>query len=339
MKLKATIALCGALLVSTSHQAIGQENTDKCGRLVVDKVEQPNTRWEPDAAGRQIPIWPDDAPVQPPEMYGQTGEMVGTGSPLIAGKPWSFATFVTQPTITVYAPPGENNGAALLVLPGGGYAAVAMDLEGTEVCDWITQHGVTCAVLKYRTPYLWQRAENGVQVPPDGPPLPLQDAQRAMSLIRHDAASFGIDPDRIGTIGFSSGAHLAAQLSNWTERSYEAIDAIDNHDSLPNFSIIMYPGRFLPAERDDHEIVLAPWMQISASAPPTLVVHAMDDPTNDPRHAMAYALALDEVGVPVDLQIFAKGCHAFGLRATADPVTRHWPEFAAQWLRDLDMIR
>lgn len=338
MKFNVTIAVIAALLFSTSHKASGKEETDKCGRLVVDKIERPNTRWEPSEDGRQIPIWPDDAPIQLPEMYGHTEEMVGTGSPLIADKTWGFATFVTQPTITIYKPKGESNGAAMLVLPGGGYAAVAMDLEGTEVCAWITQHGVTCAVLKYRTPYLWQRAANGVQVPPDGPELPLQDAQRAMKLLRHDAPAFGIDADRIGVIGFSSGAHLAAQVSNRTKVSYEPLDEIDKETSLPNYSIVMYPGRFLPVERDEDDIALAPWMEIAASAPPTLIVHAMDDPTNDPRHAIAYALALSEVGVPVDIRMFAKGCHAFGLRAAADPVTRQWPEQAVQWLRDIGVM-
>ena len=338
MKFNMTIAVIAALLLSTSRQVNSQEETDKCGRLIVDKVERANTPWEPSGDGRQMPIWPDDARLQLPEMYGQTGEMIGTGSPLIADKTWNFATFVTQPTITMYEPKGESDGAAMLVLPGGGYAAVAMDLEGTEICEWITQHGVTCAVLKYRTPYLWQRAANGVQIPPDGPDLPLQDAQRAMKLLRHDASSFGIDADRIGVIGFSSGAHLAAQVSNKIGLSYEPIDEIDTESSLPNYSIVMYPGRFLPAERDRNDMALAPWMEISPSAPPTLIVHAMDDPTNDPRHAMAYALALSEVGVPVDMRIFAKGCHAFGLRAAADPVTRQWPEHAVQWLRDIGVI-
>lgn len=139
--------------------------------------------------------------------------MVGNGSPLIAGRTWNWATYVSRPTMTIYRPRGRNTGAAMLVLPGGGYAAVAMDLEGTEICDWITQHGVTCVILKYRAPQVWRGGE------PPAVLLPLQDAQRAMGLLRQSAADYGVDPDRIGVIGFSAGAHLAAATSNADART------------------------------------------------------------------------------------------------------------------------
>lgn len=324
---------CGG---ATAEEGV-DESIDDCARTVVEKVERPNVVWQPGPSGDQVPLWPKGVVVQLPDTDGNP-EMVGSGSPLIAGRTWNWATYVTRPTMTIYSPKGENTGAAMLVLPGGGYAAVAMDLEGTEICDWITEHGVTCVVLKYRTPHLWRRGETGVQLPPEGDFLPLEDAQRAMGLLRHSASSYDIDPAKIGVIGFSSGAHLAAAVSNTNERIYDPIDAADTKSARPDYAIVMYPGRFLPERRTDTDLELAPWMDISADAPPTLLIHAMNDSVNDIRHSMAYALALDEVGVPVDMRIFAKGCHAFGLRPTSDPITTQWPGHVVQWLQNINIL-
>lgn len=309
-----------------------------CARAEVEKVERPNAVWEPGPDGRQVSLWPEGSTIQLPAEMGDNPEMVGSGSPLVAGRTWNFATYVSDPTMIIYEPKGENSGSTMLVLPGGGYAAVAMDLEGTEICDWITNHGVTCVILKYRTPQLWQRVEDGTQVPPEGNLLPLEDAQRAMSLLRERADAYNIDPNKIGVIGFSAGAHLAAAVSNEENRIYDPVDAADRNPSQPNYAIIMYPGRFLPERHPGTDLELAPWMEINASAPPTLLMHTMNDETNDVRHSMAYALALDNVGVPVDMRIFATGCHAFGLRPTSDPITTEWPAMAVGWLRSIEMI-
>lgn len=320
-------AICGA--------AIGEAAADECSGTEVEKVEGPGV-WQPGPGGNQVPIWPDGLAIEAPQP-NRDSEWVGNGSPLVAGRTWNFATFVSRPTMTIYPPRGENTGAALLVLPGGGYAAVAMDLEGTEICDWITQHGVTCIVLKYRTPQVWRRAENGVQIPPEHL-LPLEDAQRAMGLLRQGAASYNIDPERIGVIGFSAGAHLVAAVSNTEMRTYDRVDAADEQPSLPNFAVLLYPGRFLPERRPETNLELAPWMHISANAPPTLLIHAMNDATNDVRHSMAYGLALNNVGVPVDMRFFATGCHAFGLRPTSDPITTEWPGLVVNWLHNIHMF-
>lgn len=322
---------------SVSRDATGGDAGDECEGTKVEKVEKPGVVWRPGADGTQIPLWPDHVAVQAPETDGNP-EMIGSGSPLVAGRTWNFATYISDPTMTIYPPKGENTGATMLVLPGGGYVAIAMDLEGTEICDWITEHGVTCVVLKYRTPQLWQRADNGIQLPPEGDLLPLEDAQRAMGLLRYGAASYQINPDKIGVIGFSAGAHLAAAISNADKRTYEPVDAADETSTLPDFAIVMYPGRFLPERNPGTSLKLAPWVEISADAPPTLLIHAMNDPVNDVRHSMAYGLALDEVGVPVDMRFYATGCHAFGLRPTSDPITREWPEHVVQWLRNLNML-
>lgn len=336
MKRIKSLSLLTLLMFGTSS-ATGAETTDECARTKVEKIERPNVVWQPGPDGNQVPLWPENLVIHTPETDGNP-EMVGSGSPLIAGHTWNWATYVSRPTMTIYPPKGENTGAAMLVLPGGGYAAVAMDLEGTEICDWITEHGVTCVVLKYRTPQLWRRGKNGVQLPPEDNLLPLEDAQRAMGLLRHRASSYDINPEKIGVIGFSSGAHLAAAVSNAEKRTYDRVDVADEKSARPDFAILMYSGRFLPERRPETDLELAPWMKISADAPPTLLIHAMNDSVNDIRHSMAYALALNDVGVPVDMRIFAKGCHAFGLRPTSDPITTEWPGLAIEWLRNINML-
>ncbi|WP_339693005.1 alpha/beta hydrolase [uncultured Parasphingorhabdus sp.] len=331
-----SLSLLTVLMLGMSSGANGQEAADECARPKVEKVERPNVVWQPGPGGNQVPLWPENLKIQTPETDGNP-EMVGNGSPLVAGRIWNWATYVSRPTMTIFPPKGENTGATMLVLPGGGYVAIAMDLEGTEICDWITQHGVTCVVLKYRTPQIWGRGEDGSRLPPEGDLLPLQDAQRAMGLLRSQASSYEINPDKIGVIGFSSGAHLAAAVSNANERTYDPVDAADEASARPNYAIVMYPGKFM-SERRPKRLELAPWMEISAEAPPTLLIHAMNDDSNDIRNTMAYALALNDVGVPVDMRIFAKGCHAFGLRPTDDPITTEWPGLAVEWLRDIKIL-
>lgn len=329
-----TFAAAGIVLAGATSAA-GQETTDDCTGTVVEKVEIPNTIWQPGPEGEQIALWPDDADLDLPDYDGNP-EMIGSGSPLVAGRTWNWATYISRPTMTIYKPKGENTGAAMLVLPGGGYAAVAMDLEGTEICDWITEHGVTCIVLKYRVPQVWRR-ENGVGIPPERL-YALEDAQRAMSLLRDSATAYEIDPARIGVIGFSAGAHLATALSNADGPAYAPVDAADEQSSRPNYAIVMYLGRSLARRNPGVDLSLGSWVTISPDAPQTLLIHAMNDSGNDVRHSIAYGLALDEVGVPVDMRLYATGCHAFGLRPTSDPITTEWPIEAVRWLRSTNML-
>jgi acetyl esterase/lipase len=226
----------------------------------------------------------------------------------------------------------------MLVLPGGGFAAVAMDLEGTEICDWVTREGMTCVILKYRAPQQWPKDETTGHSRRPEVLLSLQDAQRAMGLLRDRASIYGIDPDRIGVIGFSAGAYLAAELSNIEDRTYTPADRADRQSSRPNFAIIAYTARIRDESKAGTDLGLAPWVKISAKAPPTLLIHAMNDRVDNIRHPFAYALALQEAGVPVDLRIYAKGGHAYGLRPTRDPITTQWPGQAAQWLRNIGML-
>ncbi len=224
----------------------------------------------------------------------------------------------------------------MLVLPGGGFHAVATDLEGTEVCDWVVQQGMTCVMLKYRTPQVWPEENGRTQRPKVL--LGLEDAQRAMGLLRQRASTYGIDPRKIGVIGFSAGAYLVAELSNTEQRTYPLTDAADGMSPRPDFAIVAYTARLLDTSKGKNSLELAPWMKISAKAPPTLLIHAMNDPVDEIRHPMAYALALNDAGVPVDIRFYAKGGHAFGMRPTADPITTQWPGQVEQWLRNIGIL-
>jgi acetyl esterase/lipase len=286
-------------------------------------------------ATSQVPLWPEGLEIQRPES--DKPEEFGKGSKEVAGRPWTWATYVARPTMTIYPPKGRNTGAAVLVLPGGGYTVVAMDLEGTEICDWATRQGMTCIVLKYRVPQAWRHGEHHIEEAPKVQ-LPLQDAQRAMGLLRSRASSYGIDSHRIGVIGFSAGGHLAAAVSNAEKRTYELVDAADRESSRPDFAILLYPGHLWDETSPKPCLKLSPWVEISAAAPPTLLIHAMNDPTDNVRHSIAYGLALNDAGVPVDMRLYAKGGHAFGLRPTSAPITTEWPGLVVKWLQDLHVL-
>ncbi|GGG69122.1 hypothetical protein GCM10011415_15550 [Salipiger pallidus] len=169
---------------------------------------------------------------------GDHPEYTGNGSPLVAGRKWHWATYVTRPTMTINKPKGRNTGASMLVIPGGGFYAVATDLEGTEICDWVVRQGMTCAMLEYRTPQVWPR-EDGQHKRPEVL-LGLEHAQRAISLLRERAPTYGIDPHKIGAIGFSAGAYLVIDMSNTVEGTYRLTDAADRPPpgpTLPSWRI------------------------------------------------------------------------------------------------------
>lgn len=181
-----------------------------------------------------IPLWPAVAPGE----TGSVGEEHDISKPTdnkVGGKPLIRLGNVSTPTITVFpAPKDKDTGTAIVVCPGGGYGILAMDLEGTEVCDWLNSIGVTGILLKYRVPARKDR-------PRYEPPL--QDAQRALGLVRQHAAEWGIDPKRVGILGFSAGGHLAANASNNFEtRTYPAVDEADKLSCRPDFSVLIYPA-------------------------------------------------------------------------------------------------
>ena len=297
-----------------------------CGNAVAQ-----STGWQPEAGHMQIALWPDSPPNAKP-MPGP--ELAKTGNSLIAGKAVVSVTNVSQPTMTVYAPSGKNTRTAVVVFPGGGFQILAMDLEGTEVCDWLTPRGVTCVLLKYRVPsepYRWQcdcRPHNRALSVPS-----LDDAQRALRLVRLHAAEWKIDPHKVGVLGFSAGGYLVAEVStNFKRRVYKPVDAADKESSRPDFALAIYPGHL--ANEDD---TLNRNVPVSRETPPTFILQAEDDHVDGVNQALVYYNALKNVDVPVEMHLFAHGGHAFGLRQTSEPITR-WPDLAETWMRTIGMI-
>jgi len=286
--------------------------------------------WQPSPGHTQIPIWPgkppDAQPVASPE-----NETKPVTDRLVAGRPWVAVGKVSRPTMTVYSPTARNTGAAVVVFPGGGYWILAIDLEGTEVCDWLTSKGITCVLLKYRVP------GDGL-FPRSGPypksPMALEDAQRAVGLVRFHAAEWHIDPHKIGVLGFSAGGHLVAAMSTHFKRLYPAVDAADKESCRPDFAVALYPGHL---SLDPDIFALNPDIRVTSQTPPTFIVQAEDDPIDRVENSLVYYSALREAKVPVEMHLYAHGGHAFGLRRTALPITQ-WPQLVETWLGTIGMI-
>jgi acetyl esterase/lipase len=282
--------------------------------------------WQPSPGHTQIPIWPGAVP---------DAQIVPGPETSIEGA----VTNVTRPTVTVYSPNGKNSGAAIIVFPGGGFQMLAMDLEGTEVCDWLTSKGVTCILLKYRVPsapYVWQcdcRPHNRSISTPS-----LQDGQRALRLVRFHAADWRIDPHKIGVLGFSAGGYLAAEMSTrFKSRVYLPLDAIDRESSRPDFAIAIYPGHLAVAE---NSIALNPNIKshVTPQTPPTFLLQNEDDHVDRIEDALSYYMGLKAANVPVELHAYAQGGHAFGLRPSTLPVSG-WPRLVETWLGTIGMFQ
>jgi acetyl esterase/lipase len=234
--------------------------------------------------------------------------------------------------MTVYSPHGKNTGVAFVVFPGGGYQELAMDLEGTEVCDWLTSRSITCVLLKYRVPAP-RSAPNWGAYPQSS--IALEDAQRTIGLVRYNAAKWHIDPHKIGVLGFSAGGHLIAAIGTHFERRlYPAVDAADRESCRPDFAVALYPGHLWI---DQAHLALNPNVPVTGRTPPTFLLQAEDDHVDDVNDSLVYYVALKKAGVPVEMHLYAGGGHAFGLRPTASPIT-HWPALVETWLRTIGMM-
>lgn len=289
--------------------------------------------WQAPAGLKQIPLWPGDVPdmkgnTQPPES------VLTADTPNAIGGTKSQAVFdVTVPTLTVFPPKGKSTGIAMIVFPGGGFRAVVLTLEGTEICDWLTAKGVTCVLVKYRVPggnHWWNAACKCHETPKV--PRALQDAQRSIRLVRSMAGELKIDPNKIGVIGFSAGGYLVAQTSNIFKPSYKPVDEIDKISSRPDFAVALYPGHICRAGGK-----LDPKLPISKQAPPTFLLQAWDDPVDEVCNSTMYARALDQAGVATEVHLFAKGGHAFALRKNEHPVVV-WPSLVEGWLKDMGIL-
>jgi len=230
---------------------------------------------------------------------------------LVAGKPVVRLTNISDPTLTFYpAPPDKSSGTTVIVFPGGGYRVLALDLEGSEICQWLNSIGINAALVKYRVPPAPDAARYSA---------PLMDAQHALAAVRTHASEWRVDPARIGVIGFSAGGHLAALLSN--------------SDPHPAFALLIYPAYLTP---DSDLTTLAPEITLSPQTPPTFLVQTEDDGIHV-ENSLVYYAALKKLKIPAEMHLFASGGHGYGLRQTSEPVTQ-WPKLAETWLRRRGLV-
>lgn len=306
------LALCALLIAAIAHAS-----------------DRPPT-WQPSPGHTQIPIWPGTPPGLQP-VPGAEKATVSSGR--IGGRTATAITNVTRPTMTVYAPKGRNTGAAVVVIPGGGFEILAIDLEGTEACDWLTDHGITCILLKYRVPslpYDWHcdcRPHNHMVSKQS-----LADVQRTIGLVRQHAAAWHIDPHKVGVMGFSAGGYLVVEASTlYRHRQYAAIDAADRESLRPDFALPIYPGHLAVDGK------LNPNVPVTADPPPTFLVQAEDDDVDGVDQALIYYTALAKARVPAEMHLYAHGGHAFGLRRTDQPITA-WPALMQTWLQGIGVL-
>jgi acetyl esterase/lipase len=238
-------------------------------------------------------------------------------------------TNVTKPSITIYRPAKKKDtGAAVLICPGGGYWNLYWELEGEEVAAWLTSQGLTGIILKYRVP---RRPGEPEREPAR---RPLQDAQRAVSMVRSKAKEWNIDPKRIGIVGFSAGGHLSiATATSFEKRTYEPIDNIDKVSCRPDFAIAVYPGYLKTKDKEE----LAPGLRIPANTPPIFLAHGGADIISPPEHSVLMYLALKRAGIPAELHIYAGAAHDFGVRKVDNPCST-WTERCIDWLRNQGLL-
>jgi len=290
--------------------------------------------WKPPRGLEQVALWPGRAPdgeaAAPAPEYSRTG----TNPRRFAGLPVTGVYNVSVPTMTIFRPKAPAGRAAILVFPGGGFQQLAIDLEGTEACDWIAARGMVCVLVKYRVPNSDHHYDPACDCAVTPKHLTaLQDAQRAIRLVRARASSLGVDPGRIGVMGFSAGGYLVAQTSNIFEPAYTPVDALDRVSSRPDFAIALYPGHLCRSGR-----ILDPAIHPGKRTPPTFLLQAWDDPTDEICNSVVYARALEAAGVPSEVHLFASGGHAFALRPTGHGVDI-WPSLLENWLKEIGILQ
>jgi acetyl esterase/lipase len=280
------------------------------------------------ASGADRPLTVDLWPGKPPGDKADVGEeKVQESKP--GEKPVKRISNVSRPTLTVFRPTKEKDtGAAVIIAPGGGYNILAWDLEGEEVAAWLNSIGVTGIVLKYRVPR--RPGTPGDQAPPQAQ----MDAQRAVSLVRSRAKEWGLDPKRIGMLGFSAGGHLTAwTATNSDKRSYDPVDEVDQVSCRPDFVVLVYPAYLVLKDKDE----LAPDIRVSKETPPVFFVHAANDGVR-PANSIVMFEALKKAGVPAELHVYASGGHGFGLRPSDNPCST-WPQRCAEWMKARGLLK
>jgi len=329
----ALLGLAGAVAVSRKAESPPASAAEPTPAPAARAVGETIGIWKPPPGVEELALWPG----RPPDMEGAAKaaefSKTGTNPSRFAGLPVTGVYNVSTPTMAIFRPKGPSRRAAILVFPGGGFQQLAIDLEGTDACDWITARGMVCVLVKYRVPnsnHHYDAACNCSVTPRHL--TALQDAQRAIRLVRARAPSLGIDPGRIGVMGFSAGGYLVAQTSNIVEPAYPPVDPLDRVSSRPNFAMALYPGHLCRAGRS-----LDPAIHVGKQTPPTFLVQAWDDPTDPICNSVVYARALDSAGVPTEIHLFAAGGHAFALRRTGHGVDV-WPALLENWLKEIAIL-
>jgi len=264
--------------------------------------------WQPSPGHTQVPIWPGVVPNSRPISGAEYAKVVGDSPPsaVVVGN-------VSRPTMAVYSPNGKNTGAAVVVFPGGGYWVLYIDLEGIEVCDWLTSRGITCVLLKYRVPGEHLSPRSGAY---PKSPTALEDAQRRVGLVRFHAAEWAVDPHKVGVLGFSAGGHLVAAVStHFKKHLYPSVDAADKESCRPDFAVALYPGHML--ENTSRDFELNPYIPVTQQTPPTFLLQAEDDPIDPVKNSLVYYAALKKAGVPVEMHLYPRGGGVMGLDCDA----------------------
>jgi acetyl esterase/lipase len=316
------IPLIGISILSCNQNEHTQEQKKQARQTKVTKSSIEHS---------QIPIWsksiPDSELVTGAETYND-----------------GMIKNVSKPTITIYSPKEKNTGTAIIVFPGGGYNQLAIELEGSEICEWLASIGVTGILLKYRVPASGPHHDEHCDCQKDPKkPIALQDAQRAMGLVRSRAKEWNIDPDKIGVMGFSAGGHLVADVStNYRKRVYNVMDEIDEVSCKPNFGIVIFPGHMTFHTTKPYE--LNHTLPVDSTTPPMFILQAGNDPIDTIQNSLVYYIALKKAGVPAEYHIYAEGGHAFGLNKSALKVPEweklpiaDWEKLVDRWLQTIKM--
>ncbi|MBW7676680.1 alpha/beta hydrolase [Chryseobacterium chendengshani] len=296
-----------------------------------DKKLQPESVKKPEVSTITFPVWeksiPDSELVTGTETYND-----------------GMISNVSNPAITIFSPAKNNTGVAIIVFPGGGYNKLAIELEGSEICKWLSSIGITGVLLKYRVPASGPHYDKDCNCEKDPiKPLALQDAQRALGLIRYQAKELKINPNKIGVMGFSAGGHLVADISNhYKKRAYTIADNADKISCRPDFALAFYPGhmRF----HTDKPYELNRTISVDSKTPPTFILHAGNDSINSVENSLVYYMALQKAGVPAEFHIYEEGGHAFGLNQSAQKIPNwselpiaDWEKLVERWLRTIKM--
>jgi acetyl esterase/lipase len=267
-----------------------------------------------------LQLWPDGPPSAMQPKSEATIKVIKSYGPLSA----THVSDVTDPTITVYHPE-KPNGTSVIVAPGGGYMFLSWAHEGTQVCEWLNSLGITAVLLKYRTP---TRDEKETFA------MPVQDAQRALGLVRHHAAEWGLNPNRVGLLGFSAGGNLTGHVA-WDRgaRTYAQKPEYDDARG-PDFIVFVYGGGFL--DQAD-KTKFREGFSVPADAPPAFFLVAHDDKTNPIEATMLY-LEYKKLNIPAEVHIMTKGGHGFGMRKSKDPISE-WPQRCGEWFQAMGWLK